>query len=466
MKKKNIFYHYVLFGTTFAVINNEIFTVLFLIKKIGEYMKITTKSSSAILTLLLLILIPLGVSAEDVPSPGQVAGDNAWMLASTALVLLMTIPGVALFYGGLSRKQNVLSSLMHIFAATCVVTLTWCVIGYSIAYSEGATLYFGGLSNFMFNGFEVAETDYTSLPIGVDVVFQATFAIITTALIAGSFAERIKFSSTLIFMAIWSVVVYAPICYWVWGGGVLSEKGILDFAGGTVVHINCGIAGLVAALVVGKRSVGSYNYAPHNLIYTIVGASLLWVGWFGFNAGSAYGANEQAGNAMLVTQIATASAALSWMFIEWVIKGKPSVIGITGGAVAGLVAITPASGYVYPMGALIIGLVAGAGCWFFSSVVKKALGYDDSFDVFGIHGVGGIIGALLTGLFCVPALADVEPGMKQLGIQFYGILLTIGWCGFATFVILKVIDMTLGLRVSSKVEKEGLDVNLHGEVVS
>ena len=304
------------------------------------------------------------------------------------------------------------------------------------------------------------------MPIGVDVVFQATFAIITTALIAGSFAERIKFSSTLVFMAIWSVVVYAPVCYWVWGGGILSEKGILDFAGGTVVHINCGIAGLVAAIVVGKRTSDTYTWAPHNLIYTLVGASLLWVGWFGFNAGSAYGANESAGMAMLVTQIATAAAALAWMLVEWFTKGKPTVIGLTGGAVAGLVAITPASGYVYPMGALIIGLVSGVACWFFSTVVKKALGYDDSYDVFGIHGVGGIVGALLTGLFCVPVLADVEPGMKQLGIQFYGILLTIGWCGLATFVILKVIDMTLGLRVSSKVEKEGLDVNLHGEVVS
>ncbi len=380
----------------------------------------------------------------------------------------MTIPGVALFYGGLSRKQNVLSTLMHIFACTCVVTITWCIIGYSIAYSEGTTPYYGGLGNFMFSGFEIAETDYAGLPVGIDVVFQATFAIITTALIAGSFAERIKFSTTIVFMAIWSVIVYAPICHWVWGGGVLSEKGILDFAGGTVVHINCGIAGLVAALVVGKRTGGdSYNtYAPHNLIYTIVGASLLWVGWFGFNAGSALAANETAGNAMLVTQIATAAAALSWMFVEWIIKGKPTVVGIAGGAIAGLVAITPASGFVYPMGALIIGLVAGAACWFFSSVVKTAMGYDDSFDVFGIHGVGGIVGALLTGIFCVPILAGVEPSMEQVGIQFYGILLTIGWCGIGTFVILKAIDMTIGLRVSSKVEKEGLDVNLHGEVVS
>ena len=277
--------------------------------------------------------------------------------------------------------------------------------------------------------------------------------------------ERIKFSATLIFMAIWSVVVYAPIAHMVWGGGALAEKGILDFAGGTVVHINCGIAGLVAAMVVGKRTGDSYTYAPHNLIYTLVGAALLWVGWFGFNAGSALAANETAGNAMLVTQIATAAAALSWMFVEWIVKGKPSVIGITGGAVAGLVAITPASGFVYPMGALIIGLVAGVACWFFSSVVKTAMGYDDSFDVFGIHGVGGIVGALLTGVLCVPILGG-EPGMKQLGIQFYGILLVIGWCGIATFIILKVLDMTIGLRVSPKVEKEGLDVNLHGEIVN
>ena len=422
------------------------------------------KASSLILPLLMLILTPLGVFADEGPTPGQIAGNNAWMLTSTALVLLMTIPGVALFYGGLSRKQNVLSTLMHVFAGTCVVTITWCVIGYSIAYSEG-TPYYGGLGNLLFQGMTFNESP-EGLPMGVDVTFQATFAIITTALIAGSFAERIKFSATLIFMAIWSVVVYAPIAHMVWGGGVLAEKGILDFAGGTVVHINCGIAGLVAALVVGKRAGGgSYTYAPHNLIYTIVGASLLWVGWFGFNAGSALAANETAGNAMLVTQIATAASALSWMFVEWIIKGKPTVVGIAGGAIAGLVAITPGSGFVYPMGALIIGLVAGAACWFFSSVVKTAMGYDDSFDVFGIHGIGGIVGALLTGIFCVPILAGVEPGMEQVGIQFYGILMTIGWCGIGTFVILKAIDMTIGLRVSSKVEKEGLDVNLHGEIV-
>jgi Amt family ammonium transporter len=421
------------------------------------------KSSSLLLPLLMLILTPLGVLADEGSTPGQIAGNNAWMLTSTALVLLMTIPGVALFYGGLSRKQNVLSTLMHVFAGTCVVTITWCVIGYSIAYSEG-TAYFGGLDYFLFKGMTFNENP-TGLPMGVDVTFQATFAIITAALIAGSFAERIKFSATLIFMAIWSVVVYAPIAHMVWGGGILSEMGILDFAGGTVVHINCGIAGLVAAMVVGKRSGDSSTFAPHNLIYTLVGASLLWVGWFGFNAGSALAANETAGNAMIVTQIATAAAALSWMFVEWFVKGKPTVLGLTGGAIAGLVAITPASGFVYPMGALIIGLVAGVACWFFSSIVKTALGYDDSFDVFGIHGVGGIVGALLTGLFCVPILGG-EPGMKQLSIQFYGILLTIGWCGFGTFVILKVIDMAIGLRVSTKVEKEGLDVNLHGEVVS
>jgi len=422
------------------------------------------KASSLILPLLMLILTPLGVFADEGPTPGQIAGNNAWMLTSTALVLLMTIPGVALFYGGLSRKQNVLSTLMHVFAGTCVVTITWCVIGYSIAYSEG-TPYYGGLGNLLFKGMTFNESP-EGLPMGVDVTFQATFAIITTALIAGSFAERIKFSATLIFMAIWSVVVYAPIAHMVWGGGVLAEKGILDFAGGTVVHINCGIAGLVAALVVGKRAGGgSYTYAPHNLIYTIVGASLLWVGWFGFNAGSALAANETAGNAMLVTQIATAASALSWMFVEWIIKGKPTVIGIASGAIAGLVAITPGSGFVYPMGALIIGLLAGVACWFFSSVVKTAMGYDDSFDVFGIHGIGGIVGALLTGIFCVPILAGVEPGMEQVGIQFYGILMTIGWCGIGTFVILKAIDMTIGLRVSSKVEKEGLDVNLHGEIV-
>ena len=407
--------------------------------------------------LLLLFLMPFEALAEEATT-GQIAGDNAWMLTSTCLVLLMTIPGVALFYGGLSRKQNVLSTLMHVFAGCCVVTLTWCIIGYSIAYTEGTTAYFGGLGNFMFNGFEIAEKDYSGLPIGVDVVFQATFAIITTALIAGSFAERIKFSSTLVFMAIWSVVVYAPVCYWVWGGGVLSEKGILDFAGGTVVHINCGIAGLVAAIVVGKRTSDSYTWAPHNLIYTLVGASLLWVGWFGFNAGSSWAADRLAGMAMLVTHISAATAAFTWMSIEWIKGGKPTLVGIATGMVAGLATITPAAGSVGPEGALLIGLMAGIICFYATQAVKGLFGIDDSLDVFPVHGVGGIIGIIMVsfvgvqGGFLGSSAGETWLPMEQFLIQLKGILVIGLWTAIASWIILKLPGLLTPLRVTEEEE--------------
>ena len=398
-------------------------------------------------------------------------GDTAWMLTSTALVLLMTIPGLALFYGGMVRKKNVLSTVMQSFAVTCLMTILWMVVGYSLAFTDGGSMnaWIGGLDKAFFAGIGVDSLSGT-IPESVFATFQMTFAIITPALIAGAFADRMKFSAMLLFLGAWSIVVYAPITHWVWGGGFLGEAGVLDFAGGTVVHINAGIAGLVVALVLGKRSgYGSENMAPHNLVLSVIGASLLWVGWFGFNAGSAVAANGTAGMAMAVTQIATAAAALSWMTVEWLVRGKPSVLGIISGAVGGLVAITPASGFVDPLGALVIGIVGGAACYWGATKLKVMLGYDDSLDAFGVHGIGGIVGALLTGVFAVEAIGGapglLEGNAGQIWTQFVGILATIVWSAVATFVILKVVQMLVGLRVDGEAEIEGLDINLHGEIV-
>jgi Amt family ammonium transporter len=405
------------------------------------------------------------------PAPTLDTGDTAWMLASTALVLMMTIPGLALFYGGMVRKKNVLTVVMQCFAITCLVTIIWMVAGYSLAFTDGGGLnaYIGGLSKALLKG--VGKDSLTlTIPESVFFTFQLTFAIITPVLIVGAFVDRMKFSALLLFMALWSLVVYSPITHWVWGGGFLAGAGVLDFAGGTVVHINAGIAGLVCAIFLGKRyGYGSENMAPHNLVYSVTGASLLWVGWFGFNAGSAVAANGSAGMAMAVTQIATATAALAWMLVEWLVHRKPSVLGIISGAVAGLVAITPASGFVGPVGALWIGAAAGVGCFFASTTIKKALGYDDSLDVFGIHAVGGIIGALLTGVFAVEAIGGktglLEGNAGQVLTQLYGITATIVWCAVASFVILIIVNILVGVRVSQAVEVEGLDINLHGEVV-
>ncbi len=398
------------------------------------------------------------------------SGDTAWMLTATALVLFMTIPGLSLFYAGMVRSKNVLSVMMQCFAITGLMTVLWVLFGYSIAFGgEGA--YWGGLSKVFLQGVGVdAIREGQTIPETVFMTFQLTFAIITPALIVGSFAERIKFSSMLVFMAVWLILVYAPIAHWVWGdGGWLADKGILDFAGGTVVHINAGIAGLVIALVLGRRK-GYPKTAmpPHNLTLTLVGASMLWVGWFGFNAGSELAADGTAGMAMAVTQIAAAGAALTWMFSEWISHGKPSVLGIASGAVAGLVAITPASGSVGPMGALVIGAAAGLGCYIGAAKVKKWLGYDDSLDCFGVHAIGGIIGALLTGVFVVKSLGGVglADGMtmsKQLGVQLLGIGATIVYTGTVTFVVLKVIDAIMGLRVNEEQETEGLDLASHDE---
>ncbi len=413
----------------------------------------------------------LVLAADDKPKIDS--GDTAWMLTSTALVLMMTIPGLALFYGGMVRKKNVLATIAQSFAVTCLVTVLWLVLGYSLAFTSGSTI-LGGVSRVFMAGMTIDSISdlAKTIPESVYMCFQLTFAIITPALIAGAFAERMKFSAMLWFMGLWSLVVYAPIAHWVWGGGFLGDWGVLDFAGGTVVHINAGVAGLVCALVLGKRKgFGIENMAPHNLVLSVIGASLLWVGWFGFNAGSASAANGSAGMAMAVTQFATAAAALSWMIAEWMTRGKPSVLGIISGAVAGLVAITPASGFVNPTGALVIGIVAGLLCFWGATGLKHAMGYDDSLDAFGVHGVGGFAGAILTGVFAVEAvggagkkgLIDGNPG--QVLTQLWGCLVCIAWCAIATFVILKVVDTLIGLRVTNEEEVEGLDINLHGETV-
>ncbi len=422
---------------------------------------------------LLLLAGPAIAWAQDAAdaAPAIDSGDTAWMLTATALVLMMTIPGLAIFYAGMVRKKNVLATAMQSFAITCLVTIIWLVAGYSLAFTDGGSLnsYIGGLSKAFFNNIGTDSVTGT-IPELVFAIFQMTFAIITPALIVGAFAERMKFSALLWFMGLWSLLVYSPIAHWVWGGGFLADAGVLDFAGGTVVHINAGVAGLVAAIVLGKRvGYGHDNMAPHNLVLSLIGASLLWVGWFGFNAGSAVAANGTAGMAMAVTQIATAGAALAWMFIEWTVSGKPSVLGIISGAVAGLVAITPASGFVTPMGALAIGIAAGLVCYWAVASLKKIFGYDDSLDAFGIHGVGGIVGALLTGVFASEAIGGTpglfEGNAGQVATQAWGVLATIIWTAIVSLVILKLIDWTIGLRVGKQGETEGLDVNLHGEVV-
>jgi len=412
-------------------------------------------------------------AAAPAAAPKIDSGDTAWMLTSTALVLMMTIPGLALFYGGMVRKKNVLATVAQSFAVVCLVTVLWLVVGYSLTFTPGSTV-LGGTSRIFMAGMTIdsAQEMAKTIPESVYMCFQLTFAAITPALIAGAFAERMKFSAMLWFIGLWSLVVYAPIAHWVWGGGFLGDWGVLDFAGGTVVHINAGVAGLVCAMVLGKRKgYGIENMAPHNLVLSVIGASLLWVGWFGFNAGSAGAANGSAGMAMAVTQFATAAAALTWMFAEWMSRGKPSVLGVISGAVAGLVAITPASGFVTPTGSLVIGLVAGLVCFWGATVLKHALGYDDSLDAFGVHGVGGFAGAILTGVFAVEAIGGtgkkglIDGNAGQVLTQLWGSLVCIAWCAVATFIILKIVDVVIGLRVTAEEEVEGLDINLHGETV-
>jgi Amt family ammonium transporter len=406
------------------------------------------------------------------------SGDTAWMLTSSALVLMMTIPGLALFYGGMVRKKNVLATLAQSFGATCIITVLWMVIGYSLAFTTNpdpsVNAFIGSVNYLLLGPMGLASTSSLAptIPESVYMFFQMTFAIITPALIAGALADRMKFSAFMWFMSLWLLLVYCPIAHWVWGGGWLGTLGALDYAGGTVVHLNAGTAGLITCLVLGKRvGYGTENMSPHNLVLSVIGASLLWVGWFGFNAGSAVTANVNAGMAAAATQIATAAAALGWMSVEWMVAKKPSVLGMISGAVAGLVAITPASGFVNPTGALIIGFIAGFVCYLSSVHLKKMFGYDDALDAFGVHGVGGALGAMLTGVFASSAINSLGKGWlmdgnaHQMVIQFYDVAGVFVYCAIATYIILKVIDMIVGLRVKRDVEVEGLDINLHGETV-
>ena len=406
---------------------------------------------------------PQAAWAQD----GLDSGDTAWILTSSVLVLFMTIPGLSLFYAGLVRAKNVLSVMMQCFAITCMVTILWTLYGYGLAFGDGGSLNaFVGMGNILLADISV-DTMSGTIPESVFQMFQLTFAIITPALMVGAFAERMKFSAMLWFMGIWLTIVYAPVAHWVWGGGWLGAMGVLDFAGGTVVHINAGIAALVVCIVLGKRhGYPTTPMPPNSLVLTVVGASMLWVGWFGFNAGSQLAADGVAGMAMAVTHIATATAAVTWMGIEWCKHGKPSALGIATGAVAGLVAITPASGTVGPIGAIGIGFVSGALCFYSASGLKQALGYDDALDVFGVHGVGGFVGAILTGLFTAEMFggSGLENSIgTQLYLQFVGAGATIVYSGVLTFIIIKVLDSTIGIRVSPEDESDGLDIALHNE---
>ena len=415
---------------------------------------------------LFIFVLPTIGLAEDVLD----TGDTSWLLTATALVLFMTIPGLSLFYAGLVRSKNVLSVLMQCFTITCVASLVWLVFGYSLAFSDGGSLnsWIGGFSN-MFLG-EVSRGSMNgTIPESVFVMFQMTFAIITPALVVGGFAERMKFSAMLWFTILWLVVVYLPVCHWVWGGGWLGEKGVLDFAGGLVVHLTAGAGAIVAAMVLGNRKgFPTTAMPPHNLTMSVTGAGMLWVGWFGFNAGSAVAASNDAGMAMLVTHISAATASLMWMFAEWIKYGKPSVLGIVTGMVAGLGTITPASGFVGPMGALIIGASAGLVCFIATNFIKRVLKIDDSLDVFPVHGVGGILGTILAGVFVAEQFggAGLAEGMtigSQLGVQIQGVLAVLVWTVVTTFVILKVIQLVVGLRVDEQQETEGLDITQHEE---
>ncbi len=414
---------------------------------------------------LLFSIFPGVVFADELNT-----GDTAWILTSTALVLFMTLPGLALFYSGLVRVKNVLSVLMQCFAIACMVSIMWMVGVYGLAFGDGGSLnQIVGLGNFMISDIAM-DTMNGTIPEIVFFMFQMTFAIITPALIVGGFAERMKFSAVLWFSATWLVLVYAPVCHWVWGGGWLSDKGFMDFAGGAVVHINAGVAAIVTAIVIGNRKgFPDYPMAPHNMTMVVAGAGMLWVGWFGFNGGSALGSNSSAGMAIAVTHISAAAGSLAWMACEWFKFNKPSVLGIVTGMVAGLGTITPASGYVGPLGGLAIGLMAGVVCFFATQYIKRVLKIDDSLDVFPVHGVGGILGTLLTAVFYCNSLGGLQAVdetysiASQLGVQAIGVVATIVWCGVITFVILKVLDMLVGLRVDEDEETEGLDLVLHNE---
>ncbi|HZT62288.1 MAG TPA: ammonium transporter [Burkholderiales bacterium] len=423
----------------------------------------------ALSLLLLMLVAPAAAAAE----PAKVdAANTAWMLTSSLLVLFMTLPGLALFYAGLVRSRNVLSVLMQCFAITCVVTLAWVVVVYSIAFGDGgaSNAWYGGFAKSFLSGLDLkAVRPGTTIPETVFSMFQLTFAIITPALVLGAYAERVRFSGMLVFSLLWLIFVYAPIAHWVWGDGWLGKMGIMDFAGGTVVHLNAGVAALVCALVLGSRKgFPETQMAPHNMTMTVTGAAMLWVGWFGFNAGSALAADGAAGMAMLVTHIGAATGAFAWMMCEWVRFGKPSALGIVTGMVAGLGTITPASGFVGPMGALIIGGTAGIVCFLATNHMKRVLKVDDSLDVFPVHGVGGLIGTMLTGVLASTAFGGVGYPEKmtmgsQVLVQFWGVLATALWSGVLTWILLKLTIALVGMRVDPEEENEGLDTALHNE---
>lgn len=389
------------------------------------------------------------------------------MLVATTLVLFMTIPGIALFYGGMARKKNILSILAQTTSICCALTLVWFVAGYSLAFSSGSA-FIGGFDHLFLRGIDIHSMT-GSIPTLLFVIFQMTFAVLTASLMIGSFAGRMKFSAMFVFMLLWSLCVYAPICHWVWAeGGYFFEMGALDYAGGTVVHINAGISGLIGCLVVGKRmGYGKEAMRPHNLTWAMLGACILWIGWFGFNGGSGLAANERAVMAIVVSQIAAAAAGFSWMACEWVLRGKPSLLGMISGAVSGLVVITPASGFVEPMPALVMGLAGGVVCFWGATGLKRLMGWDDSLDAFGVHGVGGILGAILTGVFATSAVTGTEmlPMAKQVGIQAASVVATILYAGIVSFVLFKIVDKLMGLRVDASSERQGLDLSMHGEQI-
>lgn len=423
-----------------------------------------TISVGRIAAALLCAASGLASSAEPEVNPMDKA-DVAWMLIATTLVLFMTIPGIALFYGGMARKKNVLSVLAQTTVICCALTLVWFIAGYSLAFAPG-NAFIGSLDHAFLRGIDIASIT-GSIPTLLFVIFQMTFAVLTAALMIGSFAGRMKFSAMLIFMVLWSMLVYAPVCHWVWcEGGFFFEMGALDYAGGTVVHINAGIAGLVGCLIIGKRlGYGREPMSPHNLTFAMIGASVLWIGWFGFNGGSGLAANERAVMAILVSQIAAAAAGCSWMICEWVLRGRPSLLGMISGAIGGLVVITPASGFVEPVSAFIMGLAGGAVCFWGATSLKRIMGWDDSLDAFGVHGVGGILGALLTGVFASSAVtgAPTLPVFEQVAIQAASVAATVVYGGAVSFVLYRVIDAVIGLRVSADDERQGLDLALHGE---
>jgi len=428
----------------------------------------TNRKSWRLGVVLPLLVAPTLAFAAEAPTLNM--ANTAWMLISSVLVLFMTIPGLALFYGGLVRTKNVLSILMQCFAITCMVSIVWVLFAYSLAFGDGGAgnAWLGGMNKALMAGVGV-DTLKGDIPETVFAMFQMTFAIITPALVVGAFAERMKFSAMMLFSLFWLLLVYVPVCHWVWGDGWLQKLGVMDFAGGTVVHVNAGVAALVAALVLGKRK-GFPETAmpPHNLTMTVIGACMLWVGWFGFNAGSALAANGTAGMTMLATHLGAAAGSLTWMFCEWIRFGKPSVLGIVTGMVAGLGTITPASGFVGPLGALVIGVSAGLVCFMATNYMKRSLHVDDSLDVFPVHGVGGMLGTTLTGVFAATTLGGVgfAEGMtmgKQVMTQITGILVTAVWSGAVSYLLLKLIDALVGLRVSIEHETEGLDTVLHNE---